>query len=167
MQTIDREHTCCFTGHRPERLEIPEPNVIAWLDKEVKQAAENGYTRFISGMQRGVDIWAAEAVMKLRDEGKPVKLIAASAFQGMEKSWPRDWQKRYRRILSAADEVHYISDRPGKNAFFARNHWMVDHSSLLLAVFSGAPGGTRETILYAKRQGLNVISLGVDISKKT
>lgn len=120
---IDRQHACAFTGHRSERLGITEADVIAWLEKEIRKAAEDGYTQFITGMQRGVDLWAAEAVLKLKAEGKPLRLIAASAFRGMENQWESDWKKRYHRIRCSADEVHYISDKPGRTAFFQRNNW--------------------------------------------
>ncbi len=159
MDTIDRQHACAFTGHRPERLDLPEADVIAWLDKEIREAVEDGYTQFITGMQRGVDLWAAEAVLKLKNEGKPVHLIAASAFRGMENSWDSEWKKRYHSVRYNADELHYISDKPGRTAFFMRNHWMVDHASRLIAVYTGAPGGTTETTQYAKTHKLKVICI--------
>ena len=37
-----------------------------------------------------------------------------------------------------------------------RNKWMVDHSSLVLAVSNGEKGGTRNTIDYARKQGIEV-----------
>lgn len=151
--------TCTFTGHRPERLELPEHQVIQWLDKQIRQAINDGYTEFITGMQRGVDIWAAEAVLKLRNEGKPIRLIAAVAFRGMENRWENSWRERYRSIISASDEVHYICDKPGKKAFFARNHWMVDHASRLIAVYTGAPGGTKGTIEYARKLKREVVQI--------
>ena len=151
--------TCTFTGHRPERLELPEHQVIQWLDKQIRQAINDGYTEFITGMQRGVDIWAAEAVLKLRNEGKPIRLIAASAFRGMENRWENSWQERYRSIISASDEVHYICDKPDKKAFFVRNHWMVDHASRLIAVYTGAPGGTKGTIEYARKLKREVVQI--------
>ncbi len=156
---IDRQHACAFTGHRPERLGIPEETAVAWLEKEIRKAAEEGCTQFITGMQRGVDLWAAEAVLKLKAEGKPVRLIAAIAFRGMENRWESDWKKRYHRIRCSADEVHYISGKPVRTAFFQRNNWMVDHASCLIAVYTGAPGGTKETIEYAKSKGMQVVSI--------
>jgi hypothetical protein len=33
---------------------------------------------------------------------------------------------------------------------------MVDRSSMLIAVFTGASGGTKETIDYAKKKGIEV-----------
>ncbi len=133
--------------------------MITWLEKEIRKATEDGYTRFITGMQRGVDLWAAEAVLKLKAEGRPVRLLAASAFRGMENQWESNWKKRYHRIRFSADEMHYISDKPGRTAFFRRNYWMADHASRLIAVYTGAPGGTKETIRYAKTQGLEIVNI--------
>ena len=33
----------------------------------------------------------------------------------------------------------------------ARNQWMVDHCQLLIAVFDGSPGGTKNCVDYALR----------------
>ena len=156
---IDIKHACSFTGHRPERLEMRPNRVISWLEEEIRNAVDAGYTDFISGMQRGVDIWAAEIVLKLKAEGKPVKLIAACAWNGMEDRWEQNWQERYKAILKEADKIVYVSKYPGRAAFFERNHWMVDHSSRLIGVYTGAPGGTKETVWYAKNNGLEVVTI--------
>ena len=76
--TIDITHACSFTGHRPERLAISEEKAISWLKEQIEIAVAEGYTEFLSGMQRGVDIWAAEAVLELKKSGKPVRLIEVS-----------------------------------------------------------------------------------------
>lgn len=36
---------------------------------------------------------------------------------------------------------------------------MVDHSSKVIGVFTGAPGGTKETIEYAKKNGREVVAI--------
>ena len=166
MDNRNIDHVCTFTGHRPERLALPEAEVIQWLNEQIVQAVNDGYTDFITGMQRGVNIWAAEAVLALRKEGKPLRLIAACAFQGMENQWEIGWQKRYRFILNHADEVHYVSDQPGRKAFFARNHWMVDRASRLIAVYTGAPGGTKETVEYARTKQLHIVMLSAQNEAK-
>ena len=157
---IDIEHACCFTGHRPERLEnITEQEVKKWLRTKIEEAVNDGYTDFISGMQRGVDIWAAEEVLKLREKNANIHLFAASAFKGMQNSWEESWKMRYVKIMNSADGKVYVSDKPGRAAFFKRNEWLVDHSSRVLAVYTGAPGGTKETINYALKNGREVISI--------
>ena len=65
-----RMHRCCFTGHRPEKLQAPEGVVTAALEKEIRQAIADGFNVFITGMARGVDIWAAEIVLRLQDAGR-------------------------------------------------------------------------------------------------
>ena len=159
MNTWDIKHACTFTGHRPERLELPEERVKEWLEEQIKLAADEGYTTFITGMQRGVDLWAAEAVLKLIIKDRQIRLIAACAFRGMEENWDPDWQERYHHVLSQSYLVYYISDTPGRQAYFARNHWMVDRASRLIAVYSGAPGGTKKTIEYARKNKRDVVLL--------
>ena len=157
IKDLDKSNICCFTGHRPERLEMPESKVIKWLNEQVDREISDGCTTFISGMQRGVDIWGAEAVLKHKKDNPQIKLIAACAFKGMEGRWEESWKDRYKKILSEADEIHYIGDHPGRDAFFERDEWMVDHAGRLIGVFTGAPGGTLKTINYAKKKGLKVV----------
>ena len=157
MNTLDTKHTCIFTGHRPERLELLEDQVKKWLKEQITRAADEGYTDFITGMQRGVDLWAAEAVLKLINHDRQIRLIAACAFRGMEENWDLDWQERYFHVLTHSEWVYYISDHPGRKAYFARNYWMVDRASRLIAVYTGAPGGTKETIEYARKKGRDIV----------
>ena len=154
---VDVQHTCSFTGHRPERMNESEQEVKTWLREQIIRAISDGYTGFISGMQRGVDIWAAETLLELKDAGREVHLIAAAAFKGMERRWDASWQERYNRILTAAEEVCYICDLPGRTAFRKRNEWMVDHSSRQIAVYTGAHGGTGETVAYAGKKGIEIV----------
>ena len=116
---------------------------------------------FISGMARGVDIWAAEIVLRLRNEGQNVKLICASPYDGFERGWSAEWQRRYNVVLAAADLVRFICPGYSRACFQIRNEWMVDHSSLVIAVFNGQPGGTKNTIDYANRKSVpcrNILS---------
>ena len=82
-----RQHRVCFTGHRPEKLTVPESIVKRELEKEIRLAIADDMTVFISGMSRGVDLWAAEIVLHLRSQGLTVKLICAIPFEGFERSW--------------------------------------------------------------------------------
>ena len=69
-ETELRQHRCCFTGHRPEKLGMPETEVVESLKKEIRTAIADGFQTFISRMVRGVDLWAAEIVLALREEGR-------------------------------------------------------------------------------------------------
>ena len=144
-----RLHRCCFTGHRPEKLRRSEREIRAKLENEIQKAIQDGYVTFITGMARGVDIWAAEIVLQLKREGYPIHLICACPFPGFEESWSVEWQSRYRTVLERADLVRCISPRYDRTCFQMRNEWMVNHSSRVIAVFNGQPSGTKNTINYA------------------
>lgn len=152
-----RMSRCCFTGHRPEKLTQSEKEVCAGLEREICNAIEEGMTVFISGMARGVDIWAAEIVLRLRKKDPEIKLICASPFDGFEKSWGTDWQKRYAKVMAEADLIRFICPAYSKACFQIRNEWMVDHSARVIAVFNGEKGGTANTINYAKKHNVTVV----------
>lgn len=152
-----RLRRCCFTGHRPEKLGRPEAEVIKSLEREIRSAVADGFQTFISGMARGVDLWAAEIVLALRDEGASIRLICASPYQGFESNWSTAWQKRYAQVMEKADLVRYICPRYSRDCFQRRNEWMVDHSARVIAIYNGELGGTRNTLMYAERNQVPVV----------
>ena len=154
-----RMHRVCFTGHRPEKLTRDEKSVMKDLEKEIRKAVSDGLNVFITGMARGVDIWAAQIVLKLRDEGCNVRLICACPYEGFERSWSQEWQKAYREILTVADFVKYVCNGYGPACFQIRNEWMVNHSARVIAVYNGENGGTKNTMDYAMKVGVPVVRI--------
>ena len=155
-----RTHRCCFTGHRPEKLSISENEVKAALQKEIRLAIADGLNVFITGMAPGVDIWAAEIILELREkENLPLKLIAASPYPGFENRWSLDWQKRYAAIMAKADFIKEVCSHYSRGCYQIRNEWMVDHSARVIAVWNGSPSGTKNTVMYAKQKGVPVINV--------
>lgn len=82
-----RIHRACFTGHRPEKLKIDASQVIAALAAEIDAALKDGVTEYISGMARGVDLWAASLVLKRKKNNPAIKLICAIPYENFEKGW--------------------------------------------------------------------------------
>ena len=156
---MKRIATCCFTGHRPEKLNVPAEIVIRKMKDAIEDAFSDGFIFYITGMAKGVDIWAAEAVLELKKEYPHIKLICAVPFEGFEIGWEIEWQERYYRILREADEVYYISDSCSRGVYQKRNEWMIDHASMVIAGYTGAAGGTRNTLEYAKKKKDYIIHL--------
>jgi len=154
-----RMNRVCFTGHRPEKLTRAEWLIKKDLKKEIRQAITDGKNVFITGMARGVDIWAAEIVLKLRDAGQPIKLMCACPYDGFEQRWCQEWQEQYREILAVADFVKYVCPSYSPACFQIRNEWMVNHASRVIAVFNGEKGGTKNTIDYANKEGVSVVQI--------
>ena len=155
-----RLRRCCITGHRPEKLDCTERIVVDALTSAIRKAYSDGYRTFISGMARGVDIWAAEIVLRERKSHPVIHLICALPHPDFQIRWEQSWQRRYSAILANADLVKTISPTYSPSAYQRRNMWMVDHSSLVIAFFEGLPGGTANTIAYAREQGVSIHLMG-------
>lgn len=153
-----RMRRCCFTGHRPEKLCVHENEVKDFLVSAIEQALEDGKRTFISGMARGVDIWAAELVLEYRKYNSEIHLICALPFPGFESCMECIWRSKFESILSKADLIRYICPSFSMNCYQRRNEWMVDHSSRLIAVYNGKNGGTKNTIRYALKTGREIIT---------
>lgn len=149
-----RLHRCCFTGHRPQKLRRSEKEIKADLEVAIQQAIADGYTTFITGMAYGVDIWAGQIVVRLRKRNPDLHLIAAVPFQGFEARWSSEWKRAYQELLEQADLVKFICPGYSAGAYQRRNEWMVDHSRRVIAVFSGEPSGTKNTVQYARQRRL-------------
>ncbi len=154
-----RLHRCCFTGHRPEKLSGSEQYIKKELEAAIRQAIRDGFVTFISGMARGVDIWAAEIVLRLKKEGYPIHLICAVPFRGFEDNWEHEWKVRYRDIMANTDLIRCISPSYHRRCFQDRNEWMCNRASRLIAVYNGASGGTRNTINYALSIRIEVVKI--------
>lgn len=52
-----KEKTCCFTGHRPQKLKASKAQIKMALQNQIQAAVAAEITNFISGMARGIDLW--------------------------------------------------------------------------------------------------------------
>ena len=151
-----RQHRCCFTGHRPQKLERSERAIKKDLERAIQGAISSGFTTFITGMAYGVDLWAAEIVLRLRERNPELHLIAAVPFEGFDSRWSREWKSVYDEVLAQADLVKYICPGYNPGAYQRRNEWMVDHAARVIAVFNGEPSGTKNTIDYATKLSIPI-----------
>ena len=153
-ETELRKHRCCFTGHRPEKLTMPEQQMAVLLEAEIEKAIDRQFTTFISGMAKGVDIVAAEIVLRLREQDPRLKLISALPHPGFGLHWGGGWTERFQRVLAQANLERTICPNFSYASYQTRNEWMCRHSGLVIAVFNGERGGTKNTLDYANQIGV-------------
>ncbi len=158
---INKDKTVCFTGHRPEKMPFAPSDTVrlrtlkSLIYSEITSAIDRGFDTFITGMQRGVDLWAAEAVMELSARHK-LSLIAALPYKDMGKGFKGQDKWVFGRILNRADETVIISDDYTPGCMNKRNRFMVDNSSLLIAVVGDMRSGTGQTVRYAEKSGIEI-----------
>ena len=154
-----REKTCCFTGHRPDKMELGEKEIKPLLEKAIDESIADGYITFITGMAMGTDIWAAEIVLEKKKRNTALHLICALPHQNFESRRSMTEKMRFNKIIKKADLVKEINNHYFTGCYQVRNEWMVDRSNLVIAVFNGQKSGTKNTVDYAKRKGIKVVNV--------
>ncbi len=137
------------TGHRPPALGGYGPAVTIRLVRLAKSALSVWQPEeVISGMAQGWDQAVAHAAVAL---GIPFRAYLPGPWQ--PDAWPPAAQEQYRRLLAQAATVRLCtqSTRYEAGAMQVRNMHMVNDADMMLALWSGAPGGTANAIDYATR----------------
>ena len=161
-----RQGTCSFTGHRPAKLpwgdDERDERCLA-LKARIRAAAESailaGTEHFICGMAEGCDLYFCEIVLALKERYPHVTLEAALPCPSQAERWSAASRARYHALLARCDYETMVSERYSPGCMQRRNRYMVDRSSLLIAAHDGLPGGTRSTIEYALRRGVEVVDV--------
>ena len=161
-----RPVSCCFSGHRPAKLpwggNEDDPRCVDLkrrLWDAMEAAYEEGYRHFICGMAQGCDFYFCELALQLRQKYGDVSVEAAIPCATQSQSWSVAEQRRWRQLVDACDYETLVQENYTPDCMLRRNRYMVDHASLLIAVHDGQSGGTRRTIEYAMRRGLDVVDM--------
>lgn len=154
----------CFTGHRPKDFggwNAPAPqHVLDWLEEKIDNLIKlKGNVNFISGAAQGIDQWAAEIVLRKKEENKNVRLTMAMPYNDFGDNWPTTAKMHLNSINNKADKVVYVHKGSYTDSYLLqmRNEWMVNHSQLVLAVWNGSLGGTRNCVMYALKENVPII----------
>ena len=158
-------NTCCFSGPRPQNYPWGEDRereraIAQRLREEIVRAIARGYRHFISGMAAGIDLLAAAIVVRLREEMPEAGIVleAAVPFPSQPRRWRAETRRAYVRLLGQCD-MHLIADAFSVAAYRERDRYMVDSSSLLIAVQGKPDGGTARTVAYAREAGRESVLL--------
>lgn len=154
---------CAFTGYRPQKMPFgfdeTDERCLDFkqrLHDTIEMLIWQGYSHFISGGALGMDMFAAEAVIKFREQYPWIALEIAIPYENQDSAWEKTYQQRYHTILESADILTYVSYHYTKGALFSRNRYMVNSADLLLAAYDGQPGGTQMTCDYARKMGIDI-----------
>ena len=159
---LPAELSVSFTGHRADKLpwgfDEDDERCAAFrqkLESEIIRAYNEGARYFLSGMADGVDLYAAEAVLRLSAKLKEIKLVAVFPYG-------RGDSRRKKRCAGRAFRVVSLHESYTPSCYMDRNRFLVRHSSRLICGFSGdAASGTGATMRMAREAGLGLVILSV------
>ena len=162
-----KTNSCAFTGHRPYKFpwrydESDERCVKLkeMLSEQIEKLVDLGMTDFLSGMAEGTDLWAAQSVLTLRENHPDLKLHCILPHKGQADKFRITAQEQYLSILNQADSIVYVNRCYHDGCMLERNRFLIDHASVLLAVYNGEQrGGTAATLRYARKKHLEIMIL--------
>lgn len=148
-ESFEKEyHTAMITGHR-----WCGSSFAPQIDKLITMAVNQGVTHFLCGMALGVDQVAAAILVQ-----RKLKWTAVIPCKDQDKLWKPRQQSHYRELVEQATKRVTLYSWFGPGVMQARNLWMIKHSEICLAVFSGDPygagGGTAMTFQMAVDRNL-------------
>ena len=161
--------SCCFTGHRPNKLpwgkNETDPRCLAlkqWIAAAVEQACRDGYRHFICGMAQGCDLYFCEAVLAFRASHPDIRVEAAIPYPGQADRWGSDQRARWQSLTERCDYRTVVQPAYDRGCMLRRDRYMVSRSGRIIAVFNGTTGGTMQTLAYAMQSGLEIVRIDPD-----
>ena len=161
IEDFDRKTTCSFTGHRLfswGRNEFDDRCVKTKkaVERAVKKAYDLGFRTFLNGMAIGGDMMCAEIVLAFKKKHKDAQLVCVLPCLDQEKRWCEKDRNRYQCILSQVDNIVCLADSYYNGCMQARDKYLVDNASRLIAIFTGKRGGTSLTVGLAIKAGIDI-----------
>ena len=101
-----------------------------------------------------------EVVLWLADRTHDESLVRFAEFLLTQAAdWTEEERSRYFYVAQLCDFETVVQPEFTPDCMIKRNRYMVDKSSVLLAVFDGTFGGTMQTVNYARKLGLEIIEI--------
>jgi len=158
---------CAFTGHRPRNLpwkydetSLDCVQLKRVLEYQILQLIERGVMEFYTGLAQGVDTWAAQIVLQLRERNPGLRLHCVLPCRNQAENWVAVAKELHQHIQHQADTVVTLSEKYYDGCMLVRNRYLVDHTSVLLAVYNGSwRSGTGMTVRYAQKLGREIIMI--------
>lgn len=159
-----RQPACAVTGHRPSRFKFKYSEDYS-LCKKIKRAMfeqfkklydEQGVRRYYVGGALGVDMWAGELILRLKEQPGygDIELIVVLPFQGHDAKWDERSKRRMDFLLRMCSDCVIVGKEDCRESYIKRNCYMVDHADFLVAVYDNERNlrsGMMQTVRYAKR----------------
>lgn len=154
-----KDKTICFTGHRPQKfldnIPISEKVIINSIKTLLTLMTADAYNRgaryFLTGMAYGVDLWAGELLLYMKQFLPDLHIIAAVPHKNHENSFYGREKELLYKIGKASDAVLCISEKPSRWCFLKRNDYMLEHSGTVLGIIHVNEGGTAYTLQKAAK----------------
>ena len=160
--------TIVVTGYKPMELGIykNDDQRIFYIKESLKNKlaglVEEGLEWVLMSGQMGVELWAGEVVMDLK-ETYDIQIGLLPPFINQESRWPDDMKHQYEELTMVADfyQPIYEKEYQGPYQFKAKDQFLIDHSDGVLMLYDedtpGSPDFLRKRAIAAEEKGYKIL----------
>ena len=172
--------SCAVAGPKPTwyKFGYKEDNSLyrkikkAMLQQFRRLYRKRGVRRFYIGGAIGVNLWAGELLLKLKEEPgyEDLELAVILPFPGHDAKWDVRSRKRLEYLVRHSVEHLTVGTEDCRESYISQNRYLVDHAQCLVAV--GEEHREQETesfqvTTYAREKGLEIIYIHPDTAEVT
>ena len=144
-----------ITGYRPHELGIFNdkhpgvPVIKKALENQLRILIEDGLEWVVISGQLGVETWAAQVVLELKNDYPQLKYSIITPFLEQEKNWNEHKQETFMHIVSKADFVTSVTKRPYEAPwqFIEKDKFIIDNTDATLLVYDEENEGSPKYVL--------------------
>ncbi|MBU9721420.1 MULTISPECIES: DUF1273 domain-containing protein [Bacillaceae] len=150
------------SGYKPHELGIynEKHDQLDYLKYAIKKKIKSliddfGVEWIITSGQPGVELWAAEAAIQLKEEYPELKVATLAPFYEQEERWGDPVKQLYAYIWGQSDYNDYISKRKYEHSSQLRqkNQFIIDKSDAFLVLYDeNTEGSPNYYLTYAKKR---------------
>lgn len=144
-----------ITGYRPHELGIFNdkhpgiPIIKKAIENQLRPLIEDGLEWIVISGQQGVETWAAQVVLELKEDYPTLKYSIITPFLEQEKNWNEHKQATYMHIVSKADFVTSVTKRPYEAPwqFIEKDKFIIDNTDATLLIYDEENEGSPKYVL--------------------
>lgn len=139
------------------------------LENRFRALIDEGLEWVIVSGQLGVETWAAEVVLDMKEEFPELKYALLTPFLDQEKKWNEAKQEKYEEIQAMADFHRSLTSKPYEAPwqFIEKNKFFLRNSDGILIVYDEETDGSpkfikKEAERYAEQHDYQIMLITAD-----
>lgn len=170
--------SCAITGPKPTRFKFKykeENSLCRKIKKAMLRQFRRLYSRkdvrrFYIGGTIGVNIWAGELLLKLKEEPgyEDIELIVVRPFPGHDAKWDVRSRKRFEYLVQNSRECLIVGTKDCQESYINLNRYLIDHADYLVAVSErnlDMEGESFQATAYAREKRLGIMFIHPDTAE--
>ena len=129
-----------FADSADSRTKKLKDMIIAHI---IKLIVDDGVTYFMSSMELGAELYAAETVIALKRWFPDIRLECVFPHETQAANWPEYYRHKYYETAANCDKETFITSRLTENSYEMKDYYLISNADFVLHI-------TNEAVILTK-----------------